>query len=506
MNTRMHQIPKQRGSSDTSYLSRTVDQMVWEFMEENKIPGLTLAIVQAPYIPRVVGYGVSDTDQGRLASVNTLWPVCQISQGFAAVAMMQLYEQGKISPDDLIGKYVPTLPFAWRSVTILDLLHHATGIPDYRLRNGWTHEKDWTFESLISLVKDLPLQFEPGTAVAQSATNFLIAAEIIERVSGSSYRDFVTKYQIEFLGLRHTAFSDDLNHYPREDLRKQQNLHKLFKQEKNYIDPAEPAQGYDREGKAVQQFPSSMKGYADIWASAQDISYWDIALAGSVLIHDPKNRAMIYAPWKLPDGTVVPAVSGWQFYHHRGLMDIKGTIPGYSAFLSRFTHAEELVCVTLLANREGIDFTNLARRIAGAFGDLMSTNYDDNALYLYEGQFPVAETVSRLKAALQSRNIPIFAVYDHAKNAAEVDLLLRPTTVVVFGSPKVGTALMQANQSISLELPLRIAVWEDETGSTWLAFPRFINTAEMYDLGGHPTAAKMQPLLEDLVRKAGSIY
>ena len=65
MNTKEHAEMKIRGSADVSYLGRTVDEMIWEFMEENGIPGLTLAIVQAPYIPRVVGYGLSDEKQRR---------------------------------------------------------------------------------------------------------------------------------------------------------------------------------------------------------------------------------------------------------------------------------------------------------------------------------------------------------------------------------------------------------------------------------------------------------
>lgn len=88
-------------------------------------------------------------------------------------------------------------------------------------------------------------------------------------------------------------------------------------------------------------------------------------------------------------------------------MDIKGSVHGYSSFLSRFTDASELVCVTLMCNKEGVDFTNLGRRIAGAYGDLLSTGYDDNRLYLLEGQFPAAETVSRLESALKDRGIPV---------------------------------------------------------------------------------------------------
>ena len=78
--------------------------------------------------------------------------------------------------------------------------------------------------------------------------------------------------------------------------------------------------------------------------------------------------------------------------------------------------------------------------------------------------------------------------------------------MLVFGSPKVGTGLMQLDQSISLELPLRISVWEDEAGSTWLAFARTENIAQAHGLEDDPTLAAMQKLMEDLVAKAGSIY
>ena len=119
MNTREHETVKMRGSADVSYLGRTVDEMIWEFMEQEEIPGLTLAIVQAPYIPRVVGYGLSDPKQRRLASANTLWPAGPISQAFAAVAVMQLHEDGKLQMDDKASQFIPQLPETWQEITIL---------------------------------------------------------------------------------------------------------------------------------------------------------------------------------------------------------------------------------------------------------------------------------------------------------------------------------------------------------------------------------------------------
>lgn len=507
MNTREHNQMKVRGSADVSYLGRTVDEMIWEFMEAQGIPGLMLAIVQAPYIPRVVGYGVSDAGERRLASANTLWPAGPISQAFAAVAVMQLVEDGKVSLDAPVGIYISELPECWKDITVLELLRHASGLPDYRRTDGWSVSGEWSFKRLVAMAAEEPLHFKPGTQVEQCATNFLLLTEVVERVSGVLYREFVTERQIRFLNLRHTGFAEDLDSFYHEDVSLSGNVHQKFKANRLYIDPAEPAASYDEAGHKIPVIPSAaLRGFADIWASAQDISFWDIGLAGSVLIHQPEHRALLYTPWTLPDGREMPAVAGWQFYKHRGLMDIKGSVPGFSSFLSRFTHSEELVCVTLLANKEGVDFTNLGRRIAGAFGDLLSTNYDDNRLFLLEGQLPVDETAARLKKAIKARNIPLFAEFNHADNARKAGLELRPTTVLVFGSPLVGTGLMQEDQSISLELPLKISVWEDEDGSTWLAFVHIKSMAAGYGLQDHPAIGKMEALMEALVREAGNVY
>ena len=69
-----------------------------------------------------------------------------------------------------------------------------------------------------------------------------------------------------------------------------------------------------------------------------------------------------------------------------------------------------------------------------------------------------AETLERLTATLRAKGQTVFARIDHAQGAAETGLTLRPTTVVIFGNPKIGTPLMQANQAAGLDLPLRMLV------------------------------------------------
>ena len=132
-------------------------------------------------------------------------------RSYAAVAVMQLYEDGSVDLDAPAAAYVDSLPEQWKCITVRQLLHHASGLADYRKQEGFSLTREWTFEELIGLTADLPLQFEPGTEVAQSATNFLLLTEVVERVSKMAYQEFVKKNQFELLGLKHTSFSEGLS-------------------------------------------------------------------------------------------------------------------------------------------------------------------------------------------------------------------------------------------------------------------------------------------------------
>ena len=83
-------------------------------------------------------------------------------------------------------------------------MQHSSGIADYRSQSGFDASADYQPEQLIETVKDIPLAFEAGTDVKQSATNFLLLTSIIEKVGKMSYHDFVKKYQIDYLGLKQT--------------------------------------------------------------------------------------------------------------------------------------------------------------------------------------------------------------------------------------------------------------------------------------------------------------
>lgn len=122
-----------------------------------------------------------------------------------------------------------------------------------------------------------------------------------------------------------------------------------------------------------------------------------------------------------------------------------------------------------------------------------------------ESKFSVEETVKRIEQQLQGMDIPIFAKFDHGKNAEEAGLKLPPNQVIVFGSPKVGTKLMQENPAISIELPLKISVWEDKNGKVWIAYTQMDRLAAEYGLEQEPVVGKLKQLLEKIVTKASGV-
>lgn len=118
-------------------------------------------------------------------------------------------------------------------------------------------------------------------------------------------------------------------------------------------------------------------------------------------------------------------------------------------------------------------------------------------------QNDVAGTLDRLENILKEKGITVLARVDHAAAAKKVDMELRPTQVLLFGSPKLGTPLMQTQQTAGLDLPMKVLAWEDETGQTWIGYhpPQLI--AEMHDITDRDDVInKLAGALENMVDAA----
>jgi len=127
-----------------------------------------------------------------------------------------------------------------------------------------------------------------------------------------------------------------------------------------------------------------------------------------------------------------------------------------------------------------------------------------NGLQTTQSSFGPRETMNRLRAEIEARGMQVFAHIDHAALATEAGLPLLPTEVIIFGNPRAGTPLMQARQTVGIDLPLKVLVWQDASGKTWLSYnePEWIAHRHGLDAQADPAVGKMAAMLKALSEKA----
>ena len=138
-----------------------------------------------------------------------------------------------------------------------------------------------------------------------------------------------------------------------------------------------------------------------------------------------------------------------------------------------------------------------------AFHGLAQRAMAADRLVQKQSRYSVSETLDRLTNILKAKGITIFARIDHAAGAQKVDLKLRPTQLLIFGNPKMGTPLMQADPHIGLSLPLKVLAFRDRDGKVWLSYRQPSDLQAAYDLAAQGRIfAKMRDALDRLTDKA----
>ena len=105
-----------------------------------------------------------------------------------------------------------------------------------------------------------------------------------------------------------------------------------------------------------------------------------------------------------------------------------------------------------------------------------SATYADNGIINVKSSHDVKTTVDRLENILEEKGMTVFIRINHAEGAHKVGKKLRPTELIIFGNPKVGTPLMQCGQGVAIDLPQKALIWQDEAGQVWLSYndPKYL--------------------------------
>jgi CubicO group peptidase (beta-lactamase class C family) len=171
---------------------RVADSLARSFVAERGAPSVAVGMVRGKDTLLLAAYGMADLENDVPASPRSVYRIGSVTKQFAAAAVMQLVEAGKVRLDAPIGDYLPTLPDAWRPVSVRQLLNHTSGIPSYTsLGPAWASRWGEVMppDTIVAMTAGKPMDFAPGTKWSYNNSGYVILGMLIERVTGRSWGD-----------------------------------------------------------------------------------------------------------------------------------------------------------------------------------------------------------------------------------------------------------------------------------------------------------------------------
>lgn len=193
-------------------LERKVDALIAKSVDDQS-PGSAILVVKDGKVLLNKGYGLADLPHRVSIDSNTVFDLASVSKQFAGFAIAALVEDGKISLSDDIRKYIPELPDLGHQITVDHLVHHSSGIRDWTntlVLAGWSFDDVISFDQILRMAyRQQALNFEPGDEYNYSNTGYNLLAELVQRVSGLSFREWTDQHIFQPLGMANTRFLDD---------------------------------------------------------------------------------------------------------------------------------------------------------------------------------------------------------------------------------------------------------------------------------------------------------
>lgn len=318
-------------------------------------PGCALSVIRNGSIAYKRGHGMADLDHNIKIETTTVFHAASLSKQFTAMAIMLLVKQGRLSLDDDVRRHVTELPDLGGRVTIGHLLHHTSGLRDQLdlvTMAGWRLSDDVvTREDVLGLVSRMKaLNFKkPGDHHLYSNTGFTLAAEIVERVSGRSLRQFAQANIFQPLGMSRTVFRD---------------THGLVVRDHAYGYRVVEDQRFE-----VRMPNYDLVGPTNLLTTVEDLARWernfdDKTVGGAAVL------AQMQTPGTLNNGDSIPYGLGLMLSEYRGLKVVEhdGRDAGYRSHLIRFPDQRfSVACLCNLALPDDALPVELVRRIADIY-------------------------------------------------------------------------------------------------------------------------------------------
>lgn len=323
-----------------------VDQIVQHSLAETGVPSASIAVVKDGQVAYIHAYGDAHVDPPLPAQTAMRYSIGSISKQFTSTAILMLAEQGKLSLNDPVSKFLPALTRA-KEVTIRELLSHTSGYQDY-----WP--QDYVMPNMLLPVTSdrileewarKPLDFDPGTKWQYSNTNYVIAGVIIEKVSGEPLLQFLQEHVFAPLGMTRIANVD----------------------QKALGDT--DATGYTRYALgpprvAPKEGPGWLFAAGELAMPAEELAKWDIAMLDQRLLR-PASYQEMQTEVKLKNGDGTGYALGLQTGRTAGHRSFShgGEVSGFTS--QNIVFPDDHAAVTVLTNQDAAGAAgSIARQIS----------------------------------------------------------------------------------------------------------------------------------------------
>jgi CubicO group peptidase (beta-lactamase class C family) len=335
-----------------SYLGATrplnpakIDEYIKAEMHNQRIPGLSLAVIKDGRIVLAKGYGLANVEHQVPVKPETIFQSGSVGKQFTATAVMLLVEEGKIGLDDKIDKYFADLPENWKKITVRHLLTHTAGTGDYP--KDFDFRRDYTEDELLKRAEAIPLAFQPGEKWSYSNLGYLTLGVLIRKVTGKFYGDFIQERIFKPLGMNTARVISEADIIPNR------------------------AAGYrldDGELKNQIWVSPTLNSTADgaLYLTVLDLAKWDAVLYHEKLLKKSSLEQM-WSPVRLNDGKTHPYGFGWEVKQISGrrIIEHGGSWQGFKAIIER--HIDDRLTIVVFANLSQANIQKISRGVAAIY-------------------------------------------------------------------------------------------------------------------------------------------
>jgi CubicO group peptidase (beta-lactamase class C family) len=340
------QAQAQSPSQLSGQMRSQVDQIARQVLESTGVPSASVAVVKDGTLSYAHAYGNARLEPPTPAMADMRYKIGSISKQFTATAILMLAEQGKLSLDDPVSRFVPDLTRA-KEVTIRQLLSHTSGYQDY-----WPQDyvppfmlTPITADEILTRWARKPLDFDPGTKWQYSNTNYVIAGVIVEKASGMPLLRFLSSHIFEPLGMQSVVNIDQ-----------------------DHLADTDPT-GYMRYALGpLRTAPREGKGWlfaaGELAMPVADLARWDIAMMSQRLLK-PSSYQQMQQDVLLKNGTATGYALGLAVRNQAGrrVLEHSGEVSGFTA--ENMVFPDDRVAVIVLTNQDAVNASGqIARKIS----------------------------------------------------------------------------------------------------------------------------------------------